>query len=167
MEKLPYLSHYPLALQQQIQNLLEQQKLSDYLLQKYPQKHAINSDALLYPYVMDIKNQHMKKSAPISKIIFDKKIKDGSNSLGTHTYAVRVQGSKLKAKNEIRIATWFQHVPIEFLDMIVVHELAHVREKEHNKAFYQLCQHMLPDYHQLELDTRIYLLHDKLIGALY
>ena len=40
---------------------------------------------------------------------------------------------------------------------LVVHELAHLKEMEHNKAFYQLCTHMLPDYHQLEFDLRVYL----------
>jgi len=39
----------------------------------------------------------------------------------------------------------------------VVHELAHLKEREHDKAFYQLCQHMAPDYHQLEFDLRLYL----------
>jgi hypothetical protein len=43
--------------------------------------------------------------------------------------------------------------------MIVVHELAHLKEFEHNKAFYQLCTHMVPDYHQLEFDLRLYLTH--------
>ncbi len=43
--------------------------------------------------------------------------------------------------------------------MIVVHELAHLKEKEHNKAFYQLCCHMEPQYHQLEFDTRLWLTH--------
>ncbi|NTV12271.1 MAG: M48 family metallopeptidase, partial [Zoogloea sp.] len=41
-----------------------------------------------------------------------------------------------------------------FLRMIVVHELAHIKEREHDKAFYQLCRHMEPDYHQLEFDLR-------------
>jgi len=48
-------------------------------------------------------------------------------------------------------------MPAEFLRMIVVHELAHLKEQEHNKAFYQLCLHMEPDYHQLEFDLRAYL----------
>jgi predicted metal-dependent hydrolase len=43
--------------------------------------------------------------------------------------------------------------------MIVVHELAHMKEREHDKAFYQLCAHMEPDYHQLEFDLRLYLTH--------
>ncbi|WP_295921067.1 YgjP-like metallopeptidase domain-containing protein, partial [uncultured Xanthomonas sp.] len=36
-------------------------------------------------------------------------------------------------------------------------ELAHLKESAHNKAFYQLCAHMTPDYHQLEFDLRLYL----------
>jgi predicted metal-dependent hydrolase len=68
-----------------------------------------------------------------------------------------VQGSRLKAKKEIRVASLFKSAAPEFLRMIVVHELAHLKEAEHNKAFYQLCQHMLPDYHQRELDLRLYL----------
>jgi hypothetical protein len=41
--------------------------------------------------------------------------------------------------------------------MITVHELAHLKEKQHDKAFYQLCCHMEPRYHQLEFDTRLWL----------
>ena len=47
--------------------------------------------------------------------------------------------------------------PAAMLDMIVVHELAHLKEREHNKPFYALCDHMLPGYHQIEFDTRLYL----------
>ena len=41
--------------------------------------------------------------------------------------------------------------------MIVVHELAHLKERNHDKAFYKLCLHMQPDYHQVEFDVRVYL----------
>ena len=51
--------------------------------------------------------------------------------------------------------------------MIVVHELAHLKEKEHNKAFYQLCRHMQPNYHQLEFDVRVYLTHLEDVGPVY
>ena len=44
-----------------------------------------------------------------------------------------------------------------FLKMIAVHELAHLKEREHNKSFCQLCLHMEPNYHQLEFDLRLYL----------
>ena len=51
--------------------------------------------------------------------------------------------------------------------MIVVHELAHLKEREHNRAFYQLCCYMQDDYHQVELDLRLYLTHLQELGALY
>lgn len=41
--------------------------------------------------------------------------------------------------------------------MIVVHELAHLKERDHDKAFYQLCLHMEPNYMQYEFDCRVYL----------
>jgi predicted metal-dependent hydrolase len=68
-----------------------------------------------------------------------------------------VQGGKLKAKREIRIAAVFKDAPADFLRMIVVHELAHLRHREHDKAFYALCCHMAGDYHQLEFDLRLWL----------
>ena len=79
------------------------------------------------------------------------------HALGLHTAISRVQGSRLKAKREIRVASVFRDAPLPFLRMIAVHELAHLKEKEHDKAFYKLCCWMEPDYHQLEFDLRLYL----------
>jgi predicted metal-dependent hydrolase len=75
-----------------------------------------------------------------------------------------VQGNKLKAKREIRVATLFKTVPEPLLKMIVVHELAHLKERDHDKAFYQLCTHMEAGYHQLELDLRLVLTHLEEVG---
>ena len=79
------------------------------------------------------------------------------NALGTHTAVSRVQGNQLKAKREIRVASLFKEAPAPFLKMIVVHELAHLKQREHDKAFYALCTHMEPAYHRLEFDTRLWL----------
>ena len=106
---------------------------------------------------MALKNRFMRKSSPLSKVAFDPKIHVVNHALGMHTYVSRVQGGRLKSKNELRVSTLFKRVPEPFLNMIVVHELAHLKEKGHNKAFYQLCLHMLPNYHQLEFDLRVYL----------
>jgi predicted metal-dependent hydrolase len=136
-------------------------------LAKYPVTHQIYNDKALRSYVMDIKNQYLKKSEPLSQIKYDDKIHVINNALGLHTYVSRVQGSKLKSKNEIRIGALFKKTPETFLQMIVVHELAHLKEKEHNKNFYKLCQHMQADYHQIELDLRIYLTQVELFGDIY
>lgn len=152
-----YLAGYPDALVEQVQQLIEQGKLGDLLLRKYPLSHAVRSDKALYDYVQDLKARHMRNSGQLSKVLFDSKLQVLKNALGTHTSIARVQGGKLKNKREIRIATVFRDMPEEFLRMIVVHELAHMKEGNHDKAFYQLCQHMEPAYGQLEFDLRAYL----------
>jgi predicted metal-dependent hydrolase len=152
-----YLAGYPAELVAQVRALIENGQLAGILLRKYPQPHAVRTDRALYDYVQEIKNEYLRNAGQISKVAFDSKLHVIRNALGTHTSIARVQGSKLKAKREIHVSTLFREVPEDFLRMIVVHELAHTRERNHDKAFYQLCQHMAPDYFQLEFDLRSYL----------
>lgn len=166
MKKLKYIAHYPQAVQQQVQALIQTNKLEQYLVNKYPLAHNYTNDKSLFIYVQDIKNEYMKKTAPLSKAVYDGKINVIHNALGTHHFISRVQGGKLKAKNEIRVASLFKNTPEEFLQMIVVHELAHFKEKEHNKAFYKLCEHMFREYHQVEFDLRLYLTQIELEGKI-
>ena len=154
---LTYLSHYPQHLQDQIQQMQAQNQLGNWLRSRYPNVHSINNDKDLRDYAMDIKNHYMKKTQPLSKVVYDNKIHIVNHALGLHSYVSRVQGGKLKSKNELRVSDLFKHTPEPFLNMIVVHELAHLKEKDHNKAFYKLCNHMLPNYHQLEFEVRVYL----------
>ena len=167
MDHLKYIKAYPSHLQAQIESLIKQEKLNSYLLKRFPSPHNITNDKALRDYVNDIKSQYMKKSSNLSKIQYDNKIHLVNNALGMHSYVSRVQGGKLKSKNELRISTLFKSAPIELLNMICVHELAHLKEKDHNKAFYNLCQYMLPDYHQLEFDARVYLTQVEFFGDIY
>ncbi len=132
------------------------------LAEKYGDRHEIRNDRQLYDYVQDLKDRHLRKAVPLGKVIYDSKLQVLKHALGTHTSISRIQGDKLKASREIRIATVFREAPADFLKMIVVHELAHLKEGDHNKAFYQLCTHMAADYHQLEFDLRAYLTHLEL-----
>ncbi len=159
MLPLKYLAGYPDHLQARVRELLGQGKLGTMLAEKYGDRHEVRSDRQLYDYVQDLKDRHLRKAVPLAKVIYDSKLQVMKHALGTHTAISRIQGDKLKASREIRIATVFRDAPAEFLKMIVVHELAHLKEGDHNKAFYQLCTHMAADYHQLEFDLRVYLTH--------
>jgi predicted metal-dependent hydrolase len=162
---LKYLAAYPEQLQAQVAGLLEQGKLAEVLLKKYPLAHEVRTDRALYQYVLDLKSQYLRSSDPISKVVFDSKLHVIKHALGTHTFISRVQGNKLKSKNEIRVSSLFREVPLAFLNMITVHELAHIREKEHDKAFYKLCTYMEPAYHQIEFDVRMYLTYLDAAGS--
>lgn len=152
-----YLAGYPADTVLQVQTLLQTQKLGPWLLQKYPQGHSLRDDRALFAYVQRLKQDYLKSTAPLSKVLYDNKLQLVKNALGTHTNIARVQGARLLAKREIRIASLFKDTPPEFLRMIAVHELAHLRESAHDKNFYKLCCYMEPDYHQLEFEVRVYL----------
>jgi predicted metal-dependent hydrolase len=166
-QKNGYLKGYSEQIQHQVKALLDAEKTAELLLEKYPKAHQLNGTRALYEYAMSLKNEFMRSSPPISKVIYDDKIHIINNALGLHTFVSRMQGNKLKAKNEIRISSLFRRIPEPLLKMILVHELAHLKEKDHNKAFYKLCCYMEPDYHQLEFDLRLYLSHRDRFGDLW
>lgn len=152
-----YILGYPPEFVQRVSALLESGELGEGLAKRYPNPPIVSNHRQLRDYVMDLKNEHLRRAAPLSKIRFDERLSTLRGALGLHTFVSRVQGNKLKAKNELLISSVFATTPPEFLRMVVVHELAHLKEKDHNKAFYQLCCHMEPNYEQYELDLRLYL----------
>nr|WP_283254336.1 M48 family metallopeptidase [Ramlibacter paludis] len=154
---MPYLQGYPPELLEQVRKLVTEGRLAEVVAKRHPEPHDIRSERALYDYVNDFKTRYLRSAPPLAKVAYDPKLHILKNVLGTHSTVSRVQGNKLKAKREIRIATLFKEAPADFLRMIVVHELAHLKEREHDKAFYALCAHMEPEYHQLEFDLRLWL----------
>lgn len=159
MSTLKYIAGYPEHIQAQVRALLDAGKLGQMLERRYGQPHLVRTDRQLYDYTQGLKERYLRSAQPLHKVVYDSKLQVLRHALGTHTTVSRVQGARLKASREIRIATVFREAPAEFLKMIVVHELAHLKESDHNKAFYQLCTHMEAGYHQLEFDLRLYLTH--------
>jgi len=155
---LKYLQHYPVSLQNKIRQLQSQSMLGEYISQRYPEPHQIQTDKALYIYSNELKQAFLRNVPLLDKVHYDSRLTIDHHALGLNTAISRVQGGKLKAKKEIRISSFFKETPADFLKMIVVHELAHLKERDHDKAFYQLCLHMEPNYHQLEFDCRVYLL---------
>lgn len=166
MTTLRYLQGFPEPLLAQVQSLIDEGRLLQTVTARHPEMHAVRSERALYDYVCEMKARHLRSAPPLAKVAFDPKLHVLKNALGTHSAVSRVQGGQLKAKREIRIATLFKEAPADFLRMIVVHELAHLKEREHDKAFYALCEHMEPQYHQLEFDLRLWLTARELPATL-
>lgn len=157
MIALPYLQGYPPDVLARVAQLVAEGRLAETVNRRYPEAHEIRTDRALYDYVLALKNEHLQRAEPVSKVVYDPKLQIVQHALGTHTMVSRVQGNRLKAKREIRVASLFKEAPAAFLRMIVVHELAHLKERQHDRAFYALCTRMEPDYHQLEFDLRLWL----------
>ncbi|MEP6504505.1 MAG: M48 family metallopeptidase [Betaproteobacteria bacterium] len=154
---LPFLGGYPASTLDQVRALIADGQLGDYLARRYPERHAVRNDGALYEHAMALKQRYLRNAPLLAKVVYDNRLQIDQRALGTLTAVSRVQGGQLKAKREIRVAALFKDAPGQMLQMIVVHELAHLKERDHDKAFYSLCEHMLPDYHQVEFDTRLYL----------
>ena len=162
---LRYLNGYPPSVLDSVRMLIAQQRLYTTVTGRYHEAHDVRNDRALQSYVADLKSRHLRSTPPLAKVEYDNRLHVVHQALGTHTAVSRVHGGQLKAKREIRIASVFKDAPAAFLRMIVAHELAHLRERDHDKAFYALCRHMEPDYHQLEFDTRLWLTALDLEGA--
>ena len=152
-----FLGGYPSNVLDQVRAAISAGTLGGHIVRRYPERHSVQTDRALYEYTAAIKQEYLRSAPPLHKVGYDARLDTAQHALGLHTAISRVQGGKLKAKKEIRVASLFKEAPPEFLRMIVVHELAHLKESDHNKAFYRLCEHMEPRYHQLEFDTRLYL----------
>ena len=167
MSALPppnYLAGYSAELQAQARALIARGELAERLRRRYGEPHGVRTDAALYDYTQALKTRYLRSADPLAKVIYDNRLHVIQNALGTHTTVSRVQGNRLKAKREIRIAGIFRALPEPLLKMIVVHELAHLKERAHDKAFYALCTYMESDYHQLELDLRLSLMQQEASG---
>ncbi|MCB9914046.1 MAG: M48 family metallopeptidase [Planctomycetes bacterium] len=157
MHELPYLAGYPPQLVARAAELLASGELGPRLAARYPERHDVRSNKALFAYAQELKARWMRTAPPLGKVLYDDKLHVVHNALGLHVTATRAHGAKLVKKRELRVASVFKDAPAAFLRAIVVHELAHTRHAEHDRDFYRLCEHMEPDYHQLELDLRLYL----------
>lgn len=61
------------------------------------------------------------------------------------TSARRRYGS-CSGKNSLCFSCFLMRSPMEAIDAVVVHELAHIRYKNHGPEFYALVESILPDY---------------------
>ena len=166
-EALRYIAGYPEVTVNQARDLIERDHLGQYLLRRYPEPHDVNSNKLLRRYTQEIKSAYLRSSERLSKVCYDDRLHLIHHALGTQTFVSLAHGGRLKSRRELRVSSLFKRGPEPLLRMIVVHELAHLKEREHNEAFYRLCLHMEAAYHQLELDARLYLIQRELFGPLY
>lgn len=95
------------------------------LQKRYPEPNTLRADRALQEYVPSLTAQHIRSVVTSAKVIFDNHLRVVKHALGTHTQVSRMRGGKLVAKCEISIASVFIDAPAAFLNMIVVHELAH------------------------------------------
>ncbi len=77
----------------------------------------------------------------------------GAAPTGVKITSARTRFGSCSGKNSLCFSLYLMEYPIEAAEAVVVHELAHIRHKNHGPDFYALVRQTLPDY-----DARIKLL---------
>lgn len=65
---------------------------------------------------------------------------------GVKITTARTRFGSCSAKNSLCFSCFVMDCPDAAVDLVVVHELAHIREKNHGPGFYALLGSILPDY---------------------
>lgn len=62
--------------------------------------------------------------------------------------AARTRYGSCSGKNSLSFSCFLVNYPDQAIDLVVVHELCHIRVKNHGPAFYALLEQYLPDYRE-------------------
>ena len=78
----------------------------------------------------------------------------GVTPAGVRITSARTRFGSCSGKNSLSFSLYLMQHPAEAIDYVVVHELAHIRHKNHSPAFYAEVSKYLPDYRQRQAMLR-------------
>lgn len=96
-------------------------------------------------------DNEIKRLKALAKEILPQRIKYYSELMGLYPTKVTITSAKTRfgscsGKNSISFSCRLMQYPIDAVDYVVVHELAHIKHHNHSKDFYALIEKHLPDY---------------------
>jgi len=68
---------------------------------------------------------------------------------GDRITSAKHQWGGCSAKNTLTFTWRLMMAPLSVIDYVIVHELAHIREKNHSPRFWKIVEQQLPDYREL------------------
>ena len=86
-----------------------------------------------------------------AKDILPGKVRRYSEIMGLYPAGITITGAEKRfgscsAKNRICFSWRLMQYPEEAVDYVVVHELAHIRHKNHGREFYACVEQVMPDW---------------------
>ncbi len=90
-----------------------------------------------------------------AKDIIPKRVDYFSSILNIYPTGIKITKAKKRfgscnQKNSLCFSCFLMQYPLEAVDYVVVHELAHIRHHNHSAEFYSLIRRYMPDYKQRE-----------------
>lgn len=90
-----------------------------------------------------------------AKDVIPKRVEYYSKIMNLSPTGIKITKAKKRfgscnGKNSLCFSCFLMKYPMEAVDYVVVHELAHIKHHNHSKDFYNLINHYMPDYKQRE-----------------
>ncbi len=87
----------------------------------------------------------------LAKRVIPQKVLMYSKIMGLNFGRITITGAKTRfgscsSKGNLSFSYHLMLYPEEAIDYVVVHELAHLKEMNHSKKFYEIVEFVLPDY---------------------
>ena len=110
------------------------------------------------------RQQHLENHPPLTeqeiaalrkkaKAVLPEKVQHWAQRMGVQPTGVKITSARTRfgscsGKNSLCFSLYLMNYPEAAIDAVVVHELAHIRHKNHSSAFYAEVERWLPDYRQ-------------------
>ncbi len=101
----------------------------------------------------EISPERERELKALAKAVLPEKVAYYSRQMGLIPSAVKITSAETRfgscsGKNSLCFSWRLMDYQEAAVDYVVVHELAHIRHKNHGKAFYALIESILPDYRE-------------------
>ena len=128
---------YPLRLTERKRPLLDLN--GEFLLYKGAQKRA--KDIFIEWYREETRN--------ITADLIQKYVRQYQFKFNqVHITSARTRWGSCSGKNNLNFTYRLSMAPLDVIDYVVVHELAHLKVRNHSKAFWTVVAEIKPDYHR-------------------
>ncbi len=89
-----------------------------------------------------------------AKDIIPQKVEYYSNIMDVKPTDIKINSAKKRygscsGKNSLNFSLYLMDKPEDFIDYVVVHELAHIKHHNHSKDFYGFIKEFLPEYKEI------------------
>lgn len=103
----------------------------------------------------DLSDEEIQDLIHLAKDVIPKRVEYYSQIMNLCPTGIKITKAKKRfgscnGKNSLCFSCFLMKYPMEAVDYVVVHELAHIKHHNHSKDFYNLINHYMPDYKQRE-----------------
>ncbi len=117
-------------------------------------EHAKNETKKYYDTKTTLTQEEINILKSQAKLIIQKKVDYYKKIMNVTPTSVKITSAKTRwgscsGKNALCFSYRLMLLPDDIIDYVVVHELAHILQKNHSQNFYKVVEKYLPNYKQL------------------